>query len=82
MAVAAINSGSSGLIMLRGIVRNNGWGMSSNQDEGKTVYASGTPGAITLTRPSTTGDEVQIIGFVMEENVIRFDPCPVLVEVG
>ena len=82
MAVAAINSGSVGLLMLRGIVRNNGWGMTNNQDEGKLVYSSGTPGAITLTRPSTTGDEVQILGFVMEENVIRFDPCPVLVEVA
>lgn len=46
--------------------------MTSNQDEGKPVYASATAGAITLTAPSTSGDEVARVGYVLEENVIMF----------
>lgn len=56
-----------------GVARNDGWSHTTDQDEGKGVYASGTPGAITLTAPSTAGDEVVIVGRVLEENVILFN---------
>lgn len=55
-----------------GIARNDGWSHTSNQDEGKTVYASTTAGAITVTAPSTKGDEVAVVGYVLEENVVMF----------
>ena len=79
---AGIAADASGVFLLTGIVRNDGWAMTSNQDEGKIVYAdTTTAGGITLTRPSTTGDMVAILGYVIEQNVIYFNPSPILVEV-
>ena len=71
---SADSDGSSFTIGIgTGVARNDGWSHTTNQDEGKGVYASGTPGAITLTAPSTAGDEVVIVGRVLEENVILFN---------
>ncbi len=82
MAVAAINADASGTFLLNGIVRNDGWSQTTNQDEGRIVYADGTTaGAITLTKLSTAGDMVAILGYVIEQNVIYFNPSPILVEV-
>lgn len=82
MAVAAIDADASGTFLLTGIVRNDGWSQTTNQDEGKIVYASAaTAGAITLTKSTTSADMVAILGYVIEQNVIYFNPTPVLVEV-
>lgn len=82
MAVAAINADASGTFLLNGIVRNDGWSQTTNQDEGKIVYADGTTaGAITLTKSTTTADMVAIVGYVVEQNVVYFNPSPILVEV-
>jgi hypothetical protein len=57
-----------------GIARNDGWSMTTNQDEGKLVYADpATAGGITLTEPSTSGDEIAVLGRVLEQNVIQFN---------
>ena len=81
MAVAVIEADASGTFLLNGIVRNDGWSQTTNQDEGKIVYASATPGSIDLTKPSTTADMVAILGYVIEQNIIYFNPSPILVEV-
>jgi len=82
MAVAAVDADASGTFLLNGIVRNDGWGQTTNQDEGKIVYADGgTAGAITLTKSTTSADMVAILGYVIEQNVIYFNPSPILVEV-
>jgi hypothetical protein len=82
MAVAAINADASGTFLLTGIVRNDGWSQTTNQDEGKLVYADGTTaGAITLTKSTTSADMIAILGYVIEQNVVYFNPSPILVEV-
>lgn len=56
-----------------GIAYNVGWAMTTNQDEGVDVFASdATAGAITLTAPNDSGDQVARVGYVLEENVIMF----------
>jgi hypothetical protein len=82
MAVAAIGAGSTGTLLKSGIVRNDGWAHTSNQDEGAAVYGSATPGAITLTAPSTSGDIVVCVGHLLEENVLDFQPSLVAAEVA
>lgn len=73
VALAAITADATGLAGIGdGIARNDGWAMTTNQDEGKDVWASGTAGALTLTKLSTSGDEVARLGYVLEENVIQF----------
>jgi len=69
VATTAINADASGVFLLEGIVRNDGWSMTTNQDEGKRVYASTTAGLLTLTEPSSNKIE---IGQVVEQNIIQF----------
>lgn len=75
MAVAAISADASGTFLVSGTVRNDGWSHTTNQDEGKTIYADETTaGGLTFTAPSDSGDMVCVLGYVIEENVILFNP--------
>ncbi len=71
MATATISADASGVFLVKGTVRNDGWSQTTGQDEGKVVYGSTTAGGITLTEPATDGVAV---GYVVEENVIYFNP--------
>jgi hypothetical protein len=75
IATAAISSGATGTILIEGAVRNSGWSIAA-ADTGKTVYASSTDGAISLTVPSNTGDIIQSLGRVVigEAYTIYFRP--------
>lgn len=82
VAIQAVSSGQTLRIGTPyGIARNDGWNMTANQDEGKEVYASTTPGGITLTMPSTEGDIVVPVGFVLDANYIHFTFGRAFVEV-
>ena len=70
-----ISSSATGTIMLEGTIQSTGWSMTSNQDEGSQVYASDTAaGGILTTAPADTDDIMQILGFVLEEDIIYFNP--------
>lgn len=71
IALATVASGGTCSVGIGdGIAKNNGWSQVNNQDEGKDVFASTTAGALTLIAPSTSGNEVARVGYVLEENVI------------
>lgn len=55
-----------------GIMRNDGWTFSDATDEGKPVFAGETDGAITLTRPSDSGDHIIHLGNICDEDEIEF----------
>ncbi len=69
VVVSTIVENAAFSCLIEGIVRNDGWGMTTGQDEGKKVYASTTAGGITLTEPTTDG---VVIGTVREQNVVHF----------
>jgi hypothetical protein len=71
IATAAITSGNDGIILLKGIMRDDTWALSPSADSAVTVYASGTAGGVTLTAPSTTGDEIIVIGLLVAANTIE-----------
>lgn len=83
VAVDGIAQGASGTFLLNGIIRHDGFaeGVTNDQDEGAVVYGSVTAGALELTRPSTSGNMVAILGYIIEEKVLYFNPSPILVEV-
>ncbi len=69
VAISTVVENAAFSCLIEGIVRNDGWGMTTGQDEGKKVYASTTAGGITLTEPATDG---VAIGTVREQNVVHF----------
>ena len=74
VATAAISADAAGVFCIGDcIVRNDGWTAgqagATNTDEGKRVYASNTPGEITITEPATDG---VVVGTLVEEKVVWF----------
>jgi hypothetical protein len=45
---------------------------------GATLYLSTTPGELTETQPSGSGDQIQVMGHVYKSNIIYFYPSPFL----
>lgn len=69
LAVAAYSSSNAAIIIREGVVRNDAW----NWTPGGTIYISGTPGAITQTAPSASGDKVQQVGFALTADIAYFN---------
>ncbi len=70
LAVATASTGNATTVIVRGIVRNDGW---SAWTVGAPIYLSGTAGAITQTVPATSGDKVQVIGYAIASKTIFVD---------
>lgn len=66
-------------ILKYGLFKNTSWSFT----KGQLIWLSPTTsGAITNTRPSTTGNRVQCIGQAIAVDTIFFNPSPVWLEVG
>lgn len=57
----------------QGVVRNDGYTFTDTTDEGKPVFAGETDGAITLTRPSDSGDHIIHLGNLIDEDEVEFN---------
>jgi len=77
IALATINSNGTGLFLLNGVVRDDSWGWTS----GALLYV-GASGAITDAAPSSTGEQLQIVGIALTATTIRFDPEYTVIEVA
>ena len=71
------NSGTSGML-LQGLFRKASHGFSA----GAPLYVSTTSGAFTTTAPSGSGDYVRVVGYVVDSNIIYFNPSGTWVEVS
>ena len=71
------NSGTSGML-LQGLFRKASHGFSA----GAPLYVSTTSGAFTTTAPSGSGDYVRVVGYVIDSNIIYFNPSGTWVEVS
>jgi hypothetical protein len=71
-------SGADKKILYQGLIRNDAW----SWDEGDPIYVSSTSGGLTQTKPTTTGQFVQIVGFAVSSTIMYFNPQLVMVEVG
>jgi len=56
--------------------------VGTNWTIGGLIYASTTAGALTQTRPSGTGDQVQIVGYAYSATVIFINPNLAMVEIA
>jgi hypothetical protein len=70
IAVAACTDTNEARILVKGIVRNEGW---TGLTVAGPVYLGETDGALTQTAPSTANDAVQIVGWALSDSEIYFD---------
>jgi uncharacterized protein (TIGR02145 family) len=63
-------------VLLQGYIRLDTWTLTP----GNLIFISPTTGAITQTRPSTAGQQVQIIGYAVKSNTMFFNPNLMLIE--
>jgi hypothetical protein len=71
-------TGADKTILLQGLYRND---TAYAWTPGAILYASTTPGAMTETAPSATGDIVRVVGYAISADVIYFDPDKTYIEV-
>lgn len=65
-------------VLLKGIVRNDTWDWA----KGATIYVStSSAGALTSTRPSTTGNRVNVIGYALSSDEVLIAPTGIYVEI-
>ncbi len=79
MATASISGNTTGTYLLSGFIRDDSWTWTPG---GLLFVSRTTPGAITQTAPSTSGDQVQVIGIAITADIIKFEPNLVVVEIG
>jgi hypothetical protein len=77
MALATASADASCVMLSIGWARNDAW----NWTTGGLLYASTTPGDMTQTAPSGTGDQQQVVGIAYPGDIVWFNPSLVLGEV-
>jgi len=75
----SISAGSSGKALRSGIARYDSWSWSTS---GGALYVSDTAGGMTQTAPSSTGQQVQIVGHALTSTIIDFNPSPIVIELN
>lgn len=70
MALATITANNSGSLLVEGYVRYDSWSFATN----KVYLSATTAGAITTTQPSTTGNQIQVIGDAKTSTNLYFKP--------
>ncbi len=79
LATCATTDGNPFEFLLRGFMRHDAW----NWTPGGLLYIDRTtPGLLTHTAPSTTGDQVQVVGVAITADIIFFSSSLELVEVS
>lgn len=76
LANASINADATGEFIVFG--RYTTTGLTA----GSVYYVSATTGAITATAPSTTGQQVRVIGYALSTTVLFFNPSQTWIEVA
>jgi hypothetical protein len=77
MATEAGADGETITLLYEGFAIDESWTWTP----GGILYASTTPGGMTQTAPSGTGDQVQAVGYALTATKIFFQPNLVLVEI-
>jgi len=79
IATGSIAENATGEFLLFGFFRDDSWSWTI----GGLIYISQTTaGLLTQTRPSTTGNQVQIVGIAITATIILFAPSLELVEIS
>lgn len=77
IAVADVASGASGVFLIEGFIRNDGW----NWTVGAFLYADTVAGGVTETTHSGSEDMIQRVGIAVTKDIMWFRPDLTLLEV-
>ncbi|GAI89662.1 unnamed protein product, partial [marine sediment metagenome] len=77
MATADISAQATGVFLLDGFMFLTAWEWTV----GASLYAHTTPGAMTATAPSSSGDEVQRLAIAVSADVVNFRPSKDVLEI-
>lgn len=78
IALEAINNGQPGLVLMQGWIYNAAWAL----DEGDYVFVSTAVGELTSTVPAGAGDQVQVVGIGLTEDLMYFNPDYTVLEIA
>lgn len=84
MAMETISADAAGLLLHIGYYRHDAWTFAWVAGEGNLLFAHTTPGAMVqfAAKPAAAGDQVQVLGFVVTEDVVFWNPSMELVEIA
>ena len=72
MALESKSSGQACNILIHGIARDDTWNFTNLAGTGCLLYVGS--GAVTQTKPTTAGHQVQIVGYALSDDEIMFNP--------
>jgi len=84
MAMESIVADAEGYLLHIGYFRHDAWTWAWVAGEGNLLFADTTPGAMVqfAAKPNVAGDQVQVVGYVVTEDVVFFNPSLELVTVS
>jgi len=80
LSCGAIGEDITGEVIIAGLISLPEWNWTRGGENG-LLYVSTDAGEFTQTKPSTTGDQVQVVGIPITGTMIMFSPNYVLEEV-
>ncbi|MBA7641916.1 hypothetical protein ES703_49602 [subsurface metagenome] len=84
MAMESISADAAGRLLHIGYYRHDAWTWAWVAGEGNLLFADTTPGAMVqfAAKPAAVGDQVQVVGYVVTEDIAFFNPSYELVEIA
>lgn len=84
MAMESILADAAGRLLHIGYFRHDAWTWAWVAGEGNLLFADTTPGAMVqfAAKPNVAGDQVQVVGYVVTEDIVFFNPSYELVEIS
>jgi hypothetical protein len=73
LSVSTVSAAAGATVITHGVVRNDAWTWASI---GQPIFLSTTPGGLTQTAPSTSGDKVQVMGIAISADEMLVNPSP------
>ena len=82
MAMEDLAADASGRFLHIGYYRQDAWNWTPASGEDGLLYASATPGAMTVTQPAVANDLVQVVAYIIDDDHVFFNPSYELVEIA
>lgn len=84
MAMESIGADAEGRLLHTGYYRHDAWTWAWVAGEGNLLFAHTTLGEMVqfAAKPAAAGDQVQVVGYVVTEDIVFFNPSYELVEIS